>query len=126
MERKEPFEWAKEIYGAEPDYPWNDWNCVLRHKNNKKWFALVIEVNAKKLGLQEDKTVDVLNIKCDPMMIGSLRMKEGFFPAYHMSKENWITAALDGSASDETLKTLLDMSHQATAPKVRGKRNAQA
>lgn len=41
MERKELFEWAKEIYGAEPDYPWNDWNCVLRHKNNKKWFALV-------------------------------------------------------------------------------------
>ena len=81
MERKELFEWAKEIYGAEPDYPWNDWNCVLRHKNNKKWFALVIEVNTKKLGLQEDKTVDVLNIKCDPMMIGSLRMKEGFFPA---------------------------------------------
>ena len=32
MERKELFEWAKEIYGAEPDYPWNDWNCVLRHK----------------------------------------------------------------------------------------------
>lgn len=47
MERKELFEWAKEIYGAEPDYPWNDWNCVLRHKNNKKWFALVVEVNAK-------------------------------------------------------------------------------
>ena len=43
-----------------------------------------------------------------------------------MSKENWITAALDGSASDETLKTLLDISHQATAPKVRGKRKAQA
>lgn len=88
MERKELFEWAKEIYGAEPDYPWNDWNCVLRHKNNKKWFALVVEINARKLGLAEDKTVDVLNIKCDPMMIGSLRMKEGFFPAYHMNKEN--------------------------------------
>ena len=48
MERKELFEWAKEIYGTEPDYPWNDWNCVLRHKNNKKWFALVVEVNARK------------------------------------------------------------------------------
>lgn len=90
MERKELFEWAKEIYGVEPDYPWNDWNCVLRHKNNKKWSALVVEINARKLGLPEDKTVDVLNIKCDPMMIGSLRMKEGFFPAYHMNKEGSI------------------------------------
>ena len=90
MERKELFEWAKEIYGAEPDYPWSDWNCVLRHKNNKKWFALVVEFNARKLGLAEDKTVDVLNIKCDPMMIGSLRMKEGFFPAYYISDDDSI------------------------------------
>ena len=116
MERKELFEWAKEIYGAEPDYPWNDWNCVLRHKNNKKWFALGVEVNAKKVGVQEDKTVDVLNIKCDPMMIGSLRMKEGFFPAYHMNKTNWITVALDGTAADEIIRVLLDRSHAATAP----------
>ena len=105
---------AKEIYGAEPDYPWNDWNCVLRHKNNKKWFALVIEVNAKKLGLQEDKTVDVLNIKCDPMMIGSLRMKEGFFPAYHMNKENWISILLDGTVSADEIKPLVEFSYQLT------------
>ena len=103
MERKELFEWAKEIYGAEPDYPWNDWNCVLRHKNNKKWFALVVEVNAKKLGLQEDKTVDVLNIKCDPMMIGSLRMKE-----------NWISILLDGTVSADEIKPLLELSYQLT------------
>ena len=101
MERKELFEWAKEIYGAEPDYPWNDWNCVLRHKNNKKW-------------LQEDKTVDVLNIKCDPMMIGSLRMKEGFFPAYHMNKENWISILLDGTVSADEIKPLLELSYQLT------------
>ena len=114
MERKELFEWAKEIYGAEPDYPWNDWNCVLRHKNNKKCFALVFEVNAKKLKLQEDKTVDVLNIKCDPMMIGSLRMKEGFFPAYHMNKENWISILLDGTVSADEIKPLLELSYQLT------------
>ena len=116
MERKELFEWAKEIYGAEPDYPWNDWNCVLRHKNNKKWFALVIEVNAKKLGLQEDKTVDVLNIKCDPMMIGSLRMKEGFFPAYHMNKKRWLSVILDEQEDfDEKLSELVQKSFNLTA-----------
>lgn len=114
MERKELFEWAKEIYGAEPDYPWNDWNCVLRHKNNKKWFALVVEINARKLGLAEDKTVDVLNIKCDPMMIGSLRMKEGFSPAYHMNKENWISILLDGTVSADEIKPLLELSYQLT------------
>ena len=122
MERKELFEWAKEIYGAEPDYPWNDWNCVLRHKNNKKWFALVIEVNAKKLGLQEDKTVDVLNIKCAPMMIGSLRMKEGFFPAYHMNKEKWLSIQLGEPELDDAIKDLLSLSYELTAPKKRNRK----
>lgn len=63
--------------------------CAIR--TIKSGLQLVVEINARKLGLPEDKTVDVLNIKCDPMMIGSLRMKEGFFPAYHMNKENWIS-----------------------------------
>ena len=77
--------------------------------NNKKWFALVVEINARKLGLAEDKTVDVLNIKCDPMMIGSLRMKEGFFPAYHMNKENWISILLDGTVSGDEIKPWLEL-----------------
>lgn len=32
MNRQEIFEWVKATYGTEPDYPWNDWNAVLRHK----------------------------------------------------------------------------------------------
>jgi len=40
-----------------------------------------------------------------------------------MSKAGWITAALDGSIADEKIKMLLDMSYEATAPKIRQKRN---
>ena len=85
-----------------------------------------MNIPARRLGLPSDARMDIVNLKCDPNLIVSLRGAPGLFPACHMSKENWITAALDGSASDETLKTLLDMSHQATAPKVRGRQNAQA
>ena len=84
----------------------------MRHKNNKKGFALVVEINTRKLGLAEDKTVDVLNIKCNPMMIGSLRMKEGFFSAYHMNKENWISILLDGTVSADELNPLLELNYQ--------------
>jgi len=31
-----------------------------------------------------------------------------------MNKAHWITVALDGGASDETIKMLLDMSYAAT------------
>lgn len=114
MERAELFEWAKETYGTEPDYPWNDWNCVLRHKHNHKWYALVIEVSEKKLGLTSDKIVDVLNLKCDPLLIGSLRMKSGFFPAYHMNKDKWISIIMDGTVPSEEIRNLVELSYQLT------------
>ena len=41
MERKELFEWAKEIYGVELDYPWNGWNCVLYHKVSREFFCIL-------------------------------------------------------------------------------------
>ena len=81
-----------------------------------------MDVPKNKLGLQGEELLDVVNLKCDQILIGSLRGEPGFFPAYHMSKDNWITAALDGSASDDKIKMLLDISYQATAPKVRKKK----
>lgn len=48
------------------------------------------------------------------MMIGSLRMKEGFFPAYHMNKENWISILLDGTVSADEIEPLLELSYQLT------------
>lgn len=114
MERSELFEWVKETYGTEPDYPWNDWNAVLRHAENKKWYAVILEVPAQKLGLTGNQIIDILNVKSDPLLIGSLRSKQGYFPAYHMNKEKWISIALDGSVPDDEIKNLLDMSYKLT------------
>ncbi len=50
-----------------------------------------------------------------PRLIGPQREKPGFFPAYHMNKEHWITAALDGSAPEDEIKILLAMSYDLTA-----------
>ncbi len=126
MTRAELTRYIFDTYSVEPDYPFSDDNvsAVFRHAGNRKWFALVMNIPAQKLGLPSDARIDIVNMKCDPVVIGSFRGLPGLFPAYHMSKENWITAALDGSAADETVKTLLDMSYQATAQKVRGKRKA--
>ena len=121
MKRNELETFIMETYNVVADYPWrkspND--EVFRHGNNKKWFALIMAVPRNKLGLQGNSLLDIVNFKCDPLLIGSLRKEPGFFPAYHMSKECWITVALDGSVPDDKIKMLLDMSYQATAPKVR-------
>lgn len=121
MRRNELEAFIMETYNAEADYPWRKSpnHAVFRHCSNRKWFALIMDVPKNKLGLQGEGLLDVVNLKCDPILIGSLRGEPGFLPAYHMSKDNWITVALDGSAPDDKIKMLLDMSYQATAPKVR-------
>lgn len=117
MDRQTVFEWIKRKYGTDPDYPWKDSNAVLRHRENKKWFALIMEVGRDKLGLPEEGTVDVMNVKCDPMLIGSLRTQPGFLPAYHMNKDQWISILLDGTAPEEEIKSLIAMSYELTNPK---------
>lgn len=114
MDKQELFAWALETYGTQPDYPWMDANAVLRHQPSRKWYAVVMEVGRQKLGLAGEGTVDVVNVKCDPLLSGSLRQQRGILPAYHMNKEKWITVLLDGSVEAELVKNLLDMSYQLT------------
>ena len=117
MTRQEVFNWCRQQYGTEPEYPWDDWNVVLRHTDNQKWYGLIMEVDRDKLGLSGDGEVDILTVKSDPMLIGFYRTQEGFFPAYHMNKENWISILLDKPELDDAIKKLLALSFELTAPK---------
>ena len=121
MDRAELEHYVLENYNAESDYPWLKYPHyqVFRHCNNQKWFALIMDVPKNKLGLQGEDVLDVVNFKCNPILIGSLLGESGFFPAYHMSKASWITVALDDSVPDEKVKMLLDMSYEATKQKPR-------
>jgi len=58
--------------------------------------------------------VDIMNVKCDPLLAGTLLMEKGVFPAYHMSKGSWVSVALDGSVDDEQIKWLIKMSFDLT------------
>ena len=76
-----------------------------------------MEVPRGRLGLPGVEPLDIVNFKCDPILIASLRGENGIFPAYHMNKASWITAALDGSVPVETIELLLDVSYELTKPK---------
>lgn len=116
MTRCELRELIENEYSVKPDSPWIEHPNfeVFRHGNNKKWFALIMDIPRNKLGLDGTEPVDVVNFKCDPVLTVSLHKERGLYPAYHMSKSKWITAALDGSADEEIIKMLLDMSYNAT------------
>lgn len=114
--KSEVMAYALEKYGTKPEYLWEDTpDCaVLRHKDNRKWYAVFMTVSKSKLGLPDGEPADILVVKCGPMMLGSMLKQEGFFTGYHMNKKNWITVLLDGSADMQSVFDALDISFGMT------------
>ena len=75
MNRGELESFIAENFGVDADYPWVRYptHAVFRHGDNRKWFALIMDVPRNRLGLQGAEPLAVLNVKCDPFLIGSLR-----------------------------------------------------
>lgn len=123
MTREQLKEYILEQYGIAEDYPFgnDETSAVFRHSSNKKWFALLMNISASRLGIQSDKHIDVVNVKCDPLMLGSIIKENGIYTAYHMNKAHWISIALDGTADDDKVKWLIDMSYDMTKKKVKAK-----
>ena len=71
---EEIFSYVKKKYGVEPDYPFStapDYP-VLRHEDNRKWFAIIMDAPGDKLGLEDTDRVDVINVKMNIFMIHHL------------------------------------------------------
>ncbi len=121
MTRQEVMDHISDTYSVEPDFPFqrDDVSCVFRHTGNRKWFALALRIPYRTIGIQKGGEVDILNLKCDPILMGPLRNKPGFRPAYHMNKDRWITVLLDGSAAREDITALLAMSYDLTADRIK-------
>ena len=112
VDRKEIFEYVKNQYGTIPEYLWSSSpdSAVLRHQNGK-WYAVIMNVERSKLGLDGDGTVEIIDVKCDPEMTGMIIQTYGFLPGYHMNKQHWITILLDGTVGESKILDFLDMSY---------------
>ena len=115
--------YAKEKFGSDPEYLWKKFPkyAVLRNKENSKWYAILMNIPIKKLGIESDKNIDILNLKCDPLMIGSLIDNKRYFPAYHMNKEHWITLFIDKIPQKEIFG-LIDLSFEIVKNKNKHKK----
>ena len=87
---------------------------VFRHNGKKKWFAVLMDIPRKNLGLTGDGEISVVNLKCDTRLIGAFREESGIFPGWHMNKAHWLTVVLDCSVEDEKIRFLVDMSYELT------------
>ena len=117
--RKKRYLCIKRKYGTEPEYLWLKYPdyAVLRQETNAKWYAVVMTVPKQKLGLDGEGEKDILVVKCDPILIGSLLHNDGYLPAYHMNKSNWIAILLDGSVPTADIEKWIDVSYDLTRKK---------
>ena len=124
MNRKDYLEYCLDTYGTSPDYPFDEdfETAVLRHADNRKWYAIVMRVSRRKFGFDSDEVVDVVNLKLPIDMFGSFGAADGVYPAYHMNKLHWISVLLP-DASEDVISFLTNASFEATRAKIKRARH---
>lgn len=105
--------YVKERYGDEPEFLWAKFagNAVFRHKENKKWYGVLLTVSKNKLGLESKEKVEIIDLKILPEDSEKLVDNEKYFLSYHMNKKHWFTIILDGSVPIERIFEFIDESY---------------
>ena len=118
MTKQQFLAYCSDTYGTSPDYPFDEdsLTAVLRHTDNRKWYAIVMRVSRRKFGFDSDAVIDVVNLKLPIEMHGSFGNADGVYPAYHMNKLHWISVLLP-DAPEDVVSFLTNASFEATKSK---------
>ena len=111
---KEIVAYIKNKYGDELEFLWekSPKNAVVRRKSSKKWYAVILTVSKRKLNLDSDEIIEVINLHNIVEEIKKLIDNKKYFPAYHMNKKYWCTICLDGTVELEEIYKLIDISYE--------------
>ena len=110
---REILSYAKQTYGDDAEYLWNDLPdaAVIRRKDNRKWYVLLMTILPKRIGLAGDEPIEIVDLRFDvdelPLKVDGVR----YFPGYHMNKKHWITVLLDGSVPLAEILEYVDKSY---------------
>ena len=106
--------YIKNKYGDELEFLWkkSPKTAVVRRKYSKKWYAVILTLSKRKLNLDSDELVEVINLHNSPEEIEKLIDNKRYFPAYHMNKKHWCTICLDGTVELEKIYELVDISYK--------------
>ena len=107
IDKEEIIKYCLTLENTYKDCPFPDdfESVTMKHCKNKKWFALLMNVNNKLY----------LNVKTDPNYSDILRNTYDYvIPAYHMNKEHWNTIIIDGKVDKVLVKELIKESYKLT------------
>lgn len=98
-------------YKTKEEHPWEESPLYTTFKVNDKWYALIMNIPYKSLGINRSDNIDIINLKNDPSKIEKLIDNKLYFKAYHMNKKYWMTVILNHETDLDKLKELVDDSY---------------
>ncbi len=116
---KEIIKYVKEKYNGELEYLWKKFpeNAIWRNKRNNKWYGLLLVISERKLGLESDKIIEIIDLRYSKDNIKEIIDNNKIFPGYHMNKESWITIRLNGDMNTKKILELIDNSYKLSLAK---------
>ena len=111
---KEIITYVKNKYEDKLEFLWekSSKNAVVCRKSSNKWYAVILTVSKRKLNLDSDEIIEVVNLHNSPEEIEKLIDNKKYFPAYHMNKKHWCTICLDGTVELKEIYKLIDISYE--------------
>ena len=108
--------YIKDNYHDKPEYLWNKTpnTAVIRNKNNNKWYFLVMQISASKLGLNNENEIEIINLRYQKNKTNEIIDNINIFPAWHMNKSSWISINLNSNLALEIIYSLIDNSYELT------------
>lgn len=104
---------VREKYCRELEFLWDKFEgaAVWRRGDTNKWFAAVLTVSRRKLGLDSDEIVEIIDLRLPPEEMAALVDGKRYFGGWHMNKKHWFTIILDGTVEFEELCRRVDVSY---------------
>ena len=112
---KKVINYINKKYKTKLEFLWNDYpDCAIARNPNGKWYLLVMTISKRKLGLDSDDMIEIIDIKHPIDRIEKIVDNVNIFKGYHMNKKHWITIILDNKIDDKILFKLIDTSYILT------------
>lgn len=104
--------YVRQKYQTEAEFLWADspHNAIFRDSATGKWYAVLLTVQKRKIGMDEDGEIEILDLTETPEQIAALVDGKCFLTGYHMNKRHWYTLRLDGSVPLDELYARIDCS----------------
>lgn len=106
-------EYVDKMYQDRLEFLWkkSPGNAVLRRKDDRKWYAVILCIAKEKLGLEGTEIIEIMNLRALPNDVEQVIDGKQYFLGYHMNKKHWYTICLNGSISTQEICERIDRSY---------------